>query len=240
MRWGTGLAAVLLAGLAACGQGDAQRPGDPVEEPGAAPAPTASASDDPLPCVPGAEPFTGEAADALGAEAVMTAYCRLAELTLEHGFTSLVVPDQPRTVRDYAFVRPHLSPPARRRWDAAVQEYVASGDPRASGTIDGLTLHEVAVPSGYLVPPEGPYSYGTEVGPARATLTGDGSLALALEVRSAIVLEEKGDDSGRHSLLPVTRQLTYELVPGGVADEWLVDRWRATTRTGEVRIVTGG
>lgn len=65
----------------------------------------------------------------------MSAYCRLAELILDHAFTSLVVPDQPRNVRDYAFVRPHP----------------------------------------------------------------------ALEVRSAVVLEEQGDDSGRHSLLPVNR-----------------------------------
>jgi len=75
---------------------------------------------------------------------------------------------------------------------------------------------------------------------SEATIATNGALTLELKVRTGIVLEEVGDDSGRHSLLPVTRQVTHSLVPGDGADEWLVERWAATLRTGDVRIVTSG
>lgn len=203
--------------------------------------PSVAAEDEVLPCVPGVQPFTGEAADELGADRVMAAYCGIVEFLRDDAFTSLVVPGPERSTRDYAFVREHLSAPARRRWDEAVRQYLESADPQAFRTVNGLTLHDVPdVPDGYLVPPNGPYSYGTQTGPAEAALGRDGSLTLRLEVTTGIVLEEEGDDSGRHSLLPVTRRVAYDLVPASRGDDWLIDDWRATYDSGTVRLATRG
>lgn len=203
--------------------------------------PSGPAQDEVLPCVPGVQPFTGEAADELGADRVMAAYCGIVEFIRDDAFTSLVVPGPERSVGDYAFVREHLSAPARRRWDEAVRQYLASADPRSFRTVNGLTLHDVPdVPDGYLIPPSGPYSYGTQIGPAQAALARDGSLTLRLEVTTGVVLEEEGDDSGRHSLLPVTRRVAYGLVPASRGDGWLIDDWRATYDSGTVRLATRG
>jgi hypothetical protein len=111
---------------------------------------------------------------------------------------------------------------------------------RAKGQHDdltGLTLHDVRrVPQGYDRADDGPYVYGTTVGPATAELEG-GALALTFTVDTGLVLEERGDDSGRHLLLPVTRTGTYVLVPDG--DGWLVDDWKVSFERGPVRLVTG-
>ena len=75
------------------------------------------------------------------------------------------------------------------------------------------------------------------VGPPTAALVdGGGALELAFTLDTNLVLEKVGDDSGRHLLLPVTRDATYVLVPDG--DNWLVDDWRAEFTQAAVQIVT--
>ncbi|HYJ26909.1 MAG TPA: hypothetical protein VEW73_04295, partial [Nocardioides sp.] len=63
------------------------------------------------------------------------------------------------------------------------------------------------------------------------------ALVLAFDLQTGLVLEERGDDSGRHLLLPVTRSGRYVLVPDG--DGWLVDDWRASFEQGQVGLVSG-
>ncbi len=216
---------------------------NPSVEPSAVASSTSSgtAAPSPLPCVPGAEPFTGPAAEELGADRVMAAYCSVADFVLDHAFTSLALPGGGGSTADYAFVREHLSPSGRHRWDAAVRRFLESGDQRAAAVIDALTLHAFgSAPAGFEIPTEGPYAYGTEVGPAEAVVR-RGGLTIGIEVSTELVLEERGDDSGRHSLLALDRTLAVRLVPApDDSDRWLVDRWRGTTATGKVRLATGG
>ena len=190
-----------------------------------------------LPCVPGVEPFTGPAADRFGADAVMTAYCGVAELSLETAFTSLLVPG-PHRAKDFALVRSSLSSPARRKWDAAVQETLATGGPKAEAVVDALTLHDVRrVPAGYVLADDPPPAFGTAVGPADAAVRGS-RLELTLDVGTGLVLERRGDENGSHSLWPWTKRLTVTVVLRG--DQWLVDDWSATWSRGQVRLASGG
>ena len=214
-------AAVALV-LAACG-GEGPEP-----EAGSTPAttttPTASPSstaEAPLPCVPGAEPFTGPAARKFGAEPVMAAYCMLADLALEQARTSLALPIPEQEVRDLRSVRAILTDDAQQKYD----------------DLTGLTLHDVSrVPRGYRRADDRPHVFGTTVGPATADLEGQ-ALVLAFDLQTGLVLEERGDDSGRHLLLPVTRAGRYVLVPDG--DGWRVDGWRASFEHGRVGLVSG-
>lgn len=215
----TALATTLLAlALAACG-GEATRP---EADPAPSRTPTASpTSEAPLPCVPGAEPFVGPAADAFGAERVMAAYCQLADLAAEQAGTSLALPIPEQEARDLRGIRAILTGRAARQRD----------------DLTGLALHDVRrVPQGYRRADDGPYVYGTTVGPATAEVEGR-ALVLTFALATGLVLEERGDDTGRHSLLPVTREGRYVLVPDG--DGWLVDDWEVSFERGQVRLVTG-
>jgi len=200
--------------------------------------PSEAPADDPLPCVPGAEPFTGPAADQFGAERVMAAYCMLAEQVERQERTSLtrLVPAQ--QVKDVVALRRLLTPHAAAGW-AGLARARAAGDPRATVRINGLTLHDVReAPPGYVGADDGPYVFGTQVGAATAAVVPDGSaLELTFTMRTGVVLEERGDASGRHSLLPVTRGATYVLVPDG--DGWLIDDWEATFEHGAPQLVSG-
>lgn len=193
---------------------------------------TASAQvDQPLPCVPGTEPFTGAAADRFGAERVMAAYCMLADLALAQEKTSLALPVPEQRVRDLDGVRSLLSEDARKRWPALVRKRAGS----ATSEIDGLTLHDVRrVPAGYERADDGPYVFGTQVGPATAEVEGE-RLRLTFTLDTGLVLEERGDDSGRHSLLPVTRLGSFVLAPEG--EGWSIEDWQARFEHGPVRLV---
>lgn len=230
IRW-----AALMACLVVGGSGCAlpERDADPEATQSPATAPT---SEPALPCVPGAEPFTGAAAETFGAESVMEAYCMLAGLAEEQGRTSLalLVPEQ--EARDVDALREVLTPDPGRPWkDWMRQRTIAVRSP-----IDGLTLHDVRrPPPGYQRADDGPYVFGTEVGPAAAEVArGGAALRLTFELDTGLVLEKKGDHDGRHLLLPVTRRGDYVLVPaegGG----WLVDEWLAQFEHGAVRLVSG-
>jgi len=214
-------AAVALV-LAGCGGEDPESGATSAvtSTPTATPTPSPPA-DAPLPCVPGAEPFTGPAAEEFGAEQVMAAYCMLADLALEQTRTSLALPVPEQDGRDLRSVRGILTDAARKKHD----------------DLTGLTLHDVSrVPRGYRRADDLPYVFGTRVGPATADLDGQ-ALVLAFDLQTGLVLEERGDDSGRHLLLPVTRSGRYVLVPDG--DGWLVDDWRASFEQGQVGLVSG-
>jgi hypothetical protein len=214
-------AAVALV-LAGCGGEDPESGATSAvtSTPTATPTPSPPA-DAPLPCVPGAEPFTGPAAEEFGAERVMAAYCMLADLALEQTRTSLALPVPEQDGRDLRSVRVILTDAARRKHD----------------DLTGLTLHDVSrVPRGYRRADDLPHVFGTRVGPATAGLDGQ-ALVLAFDLQTGLVLEERGDDSGRHLLLPVTRSGRYELVPDGGG--WLVDDWRASFEQGQVGLVSG-
>ncbi|MFC7727245.1 hypothetical protein ACFQW6_19200 [Nocardioides sp. GCM10028917] len=214
-------AAVALV-LAGCGGEDPESGATSAvtSTPTATPTPSPPA-DAPLPCVPGAEPFTGPAAEEFGAEQVMAAYCMLADLALEQTRTSLALPVPEQDGRDLRSVRVILTDAARRKHD----------------DLTGLTLHDVSrVPRGYRRADDLPHVFGTRVGPATADLDGQ-ALVLAFDLQTGLVLEERGDDSGRHLLLPVTRSGRYVLVPDG--DGWLVDDWRASFEQGQVGLVSG-
>ena len=229
-QWGAGAVAALVLVAVGC-SADEQ---DPAAEttPSAVETPTS----EPLPCVPGTEPFDGPAADTFGADQVMTAYCTLAELADEQARTSLalLVPEQ--KARDVDRLQRILTQDTTRPWDDWIRVRAAGAD---RSPIDGLTLHDVRrPPAGYQRADDGPYVFGTQVGPATAELArGGDALSLTFQLDTGLVLEEQGDDTGRHSLLPVTRRATYVLVP--TADGWLVDEWRADFEHGEVRLVSG-
>lgn len=229
IRWAAAVGSLVLAatGCAASEEGPAADP---------TPSATETPTSEPLPCVPGAEPFTGPAAETFGAEAVMDAYCMLAGLAEEQGSTSLalLVPEQ--KARDVDALREVLTPAASRQWRTWTSRRATS----VRSPIDGLTLHDVRrPPAGYQRADDGPWVYGTRVGPGMADVAQDGeALSLTFQLDTGLVLEEKGDDDGRHLLLPVTRRATYVLVP---ADDggWLVDEWDADFEHGDVRLVSG-
>lgn len=220
---------VLLTLLAACTDGRPQ----PEADPGPTPTPTsATPTEEALPCVPGAEPFTGPAAEELGADEVMEAYCMLAGLAYAQVNTSLALPVPEQERRDLRPVQARLAPEVRTRWAALVRDRATE-----PSEIDGLTLHDVRrVPQGYQRADDGPFVFGTTVGPATAALQGD-ALSLTFTLETGLVLEESGDDTGRHSLLPVTRTGTYVLVPDG--DRWAVADWDVSFEHGPVRLVSG-
>lgn len=224
--------------LAGCSDGDSRPQADPPAT-SATSATSASATPSPsteLPCVPGVEPFSGPAAERFGADAVMAAYCAVAELSRETAFTNLLVPG-PRRVRDFALVRPWLTPEARRTWDTAVRAALATGEAAAEARVDALTLHDVRrVPDGYLLADDPPPAFGTTVGPAEASVRGS-ELTLALDVSTGLVLERRGEPDGSHSLWPWTKRMTVAMVERG--NQWLVDDWRATWSQGQVRLATG-
>ncbi|MDN4174238.1 hypothetical protein QWY28_14840 [Nocardioides sp. SOB77] len=245
---GLAVAVVVLAGCG--GGGDEPRPAadgsapaseqpEPPEQSEQSEQSEPPAEEEPLPCVPGVEPFTGPAADRFGAESVMAAYCTLAELSLEHAFTDLIVPAQGRSARAYAGPRPVLTPAARARWDADVAAYLRAGDGAAHDRIDALVLTDVVdVPKGFRLADDPPPAIGDEVG-ARAVASVVGErLRLAVPVRTGIVLERRGDDSGRHLLLPVTKRLSVDLERTG-SGRWLVADWSARWSRGRVQLVFG-
>jgi hypothetical protein len=220
------VASVLLT--AGCGGADEPRTADRAE-------PTEAA---PLPCVPGVDTVPG--AGTIEDEQAMAAYCLVVDLALEQGFTRLVLPGEATRPRHFAGVRPALTDAARARWDDAVRAWLDGRAPAAGALLDGLVLHDVTrVPGAYRIDPDGAYAYGTTAGPPDARVRdGGAALAITLSVDTGLVLERRGDDSGRHSLLPVTRRGTYVLVRRD--GEWRLDRWRAGFEYGEVRLVTGG
>jgi hypothetical protein len=226
---GAAVTIALVVALSACAGGKSEQRAEPT---------ATSSSSEPvaevaLPCVPGAEPFTGPAADELGAERVMAAYCLLAELAAQQERTSLALPVPEQEARDVNRLRMLLTEQAQRRWPGLLRRRAGA----STSEIDGLTLHDVRrVPEGYQRADDGPYVFGTRVGPATAELAGD-ALRLTFTLDTGLVLEEQGDDTGRHSLLPVTRTGTYVMVPDG--DGWLVDDWEATFEHGQVRLVGG-
>lgn len=228
----TAVVAALVTVLAGCADGESQ----PAAEPQQTATPSAAAtSDEPLPCVPGTEPFAGAAADAFGAEAVMEAYCMLADLAEEQSGTSLALPVPEQTPRDVDSLRKVLTADASKPW-ATWMSTRATTD---RSPIDGLTLHDVRrVPTGFERADDGPYVFGTRVGPATAELARGGrALSLDFQLDTGLVLEERGDASGRHLLLPVTRSATYVLVPAD--DGWLIDAWQAEFEHGDVQLVSG-
>ncbi|GAA5108925.1 hypothetical protein GCM10023339_08460 [Alloalcanivorax gelatiniphagus] len=226
VRAGVAMAAVTLA-LVSCGESGREPSGSPAtSEATSAATPSGTPSETParLACVPGAEPFTGPAADELGADRVMAAYCMLADLADEQERTSLALPVPEQDAADLRPLRRMLTARALERWDDRAD-------------VDGLTLHDLRrVPRGYQRADDGPYVFGTTVGPATAALDGD-ALRLTFVLETGLVLEERGDDTGRHSLLPVTRTGTYVLVPED--GRWLVDDWDVTFEHGPVRLVSG-
>lgn len=224
---------VLTCGvLAGCSDGESRPEADP---PATSASATPSASAD-LPCVPGIEPFSGPAVERFGADAVMAAYCAVADLSRETAFTNLLVPG-PHKVRDFALVRPWLSPGGRRTWDADVRAALATGDAAAESRVDALTLHDVRrVPDGYLLADDPPPAFGTTVGPANASVRGS-RLTLELDVSTGLVLERRGEPDGSHSLWPWTKRMTVTMVQRG--DQWLVEDWRATWSQGQVRLASG-
>ena len=240
IRTAVAVPALLLA-LGACssGPGAAEDPAPTAtsDSPGTPTGtPSSATSDEPLPCVPGVEPFTGPAADEHGAEEVMAAYCLLARLVEEQEGTTLSLPIPEQRPRDLMDVAEVLTPRARREWRRQVRSR-AAGDPGATERVNGLTLHDVReVPRGYQRADDGPYVFGTQVGPATAELV-DRGVRLTFTMDTGLVLEEAGDDSGRHSLLPVTRRGSYVLVRDG--ERWLVDDWEAEFERGPVRLVVG-
>ena len=226
---------VLLLATLSCSSDGAPTAAEPTAPPGET---STVLREEPLPCVPGHGPFTGPAADEFGAEKVMAAYCTLAELAWEQEDTSLALPIPQQRASDVRGLSEVLTPAARRGWELLVQARRA-GDREASRRVNGLTLHDVTeLPQGYADSPTGPDVFGTEVGPATAKLArGGAALSLTFTLDTALVLEEKGSRTGRHSLLPVSRRATYVLVPDG--DSWLVDEWRARFSHGPVRLVSG-
>lgn len=216
--------------LAASGCSSDEQPADPD------PSPTAETTSEPLPCVPGTEPFTGPAADTFGAEEVMDAYCMLAELVEEQERTSLALPVPEQEIQDVDRLLRLVTRDVAEKWPDWVRGRRGSN----RSPIDGLTLHDVRrPPAGYRRADDGPYVFGTRVGPATAELARGGeALSLSFTMDTGLVLEEKGDDTGRHSLLPVTRRGTYVLVPVDGGD-WNVDEWQASFEHGDVRLVSG-
>ena len=215
-----------LSATAACSDSADERTSTPS-------APTSPAVEAPLPCVAGVEtvPPTAGATP----EEAMAAYCVVADLVRAHGFTDAVRPGR-ATRRDLAAVRPLLTPQGRQRWDADVAAWLEREDLRAGGRLDALVLHDVtAVPRGYVL--DAPWIHGTEVGEPSVREAPGGGLELRVPSTSGVVLARRDDDSGRHSVLPVTRDATYVLVPDG--DGWLVDEWAAEISYGEPRLVSG-
>lgn len=233
---------VVLAAAACAGAPSGSGGGEPAPAGDRAAVQAPASEPPPLPCVPAARPFSGPAAARFGADAVMAAYCEVAALSLEQAFTRLVLPGEGRRPADYAAVRAHLTDRARRAWDRDVLAWLSARDAAAGARLSALTLHDVAdVPRGYLVAPAGSVSYGEQVGAGRATVAPGGRLRLRLPVSTGLVLLARGDTSGRHSLLPVTKRLTVDLVPPATAGgRWLLDGWSATFRRGEVRGVVRG
>lgn len=235
--WPRPLILIMLVALALAGctsdEPDTEA-GTPVTTPTPATTPSPTEA---LPCVPGVAPFTGAAADRFGAEAVMAAYCEVAELSRQTAFTALLVPG-PHRAKDFALVRPWLSSAGRRSWDAAVQRTLATREAKAEALVDALTLHDVSrVPPGYALADDPPPAFGTTVGPAKAKVRGS-VLELALEVSTGLVLERRGEENGSHSLWPWTKRLVVTMVPQG--DRWLVEEWRAAWSQGAVRLASGG
>lgn len=112
-----GLLVALLLTATAC----EDRADDTVSEPTPTVQTTETATEEPLPCVLVAQPFTGPAVDAFGPDRVMAAYCMLAELALEQATTSLALPIPDQEAKDLGEVRPILTSTAQQAWGRGVR-----------------------------------------------------------------------------------------------------------------------
>lgn len=234
MRMGAVTLLVMVALLGGCAAEGTSHDAD------ARVAPPSSATvidEEPLPCVPGIEPFTGPAAEVFGPEPVMSAYCWLVELATEQVTTTLSRPVGQQREADLLALASHLTAGAARGWAALVRAR-AAGSASAARRVDGLTVHDVrVVPAGYATEPDGPHLHGTRTLPGSARpVRGGAALEVTFDVETGVVLRRRGDDSGQHSLLPVTRTASYVLVPDG--DGWLIDEWHADFEHGQVRLVS--
>lgn len=234
---GIASALLIMLLLGACGS---PQGGVPAETAGASPpagTATGEATDEPeVPCVAGVSEVAGTR-DA----AAMDAFCTVADLVRHQVFSRAFLPGEAPVPADYAGVEPYLTDAAVRRWDEAVAAWIDRRARWAGDLLSGLVLHDATgeVPDGYVIDPDGPYSLETAVDAPRATSGESGGLSLRVTVTSHLVLDEQADDSDRHSLLPVTREATYTLVPSGPGGGWLLDDWQARDTYGRVRLVTG-
>lgn len=241
-------AALLLALLAGCSTGttEAARPG-PSSGATASPSPAAPASPPPslprtaddLPGLPTFQdpstftPFTGDAADEFGADAVMTAYRGATEFLLRTTFDDeAAVLDVP-PVRLTDTVRRAMTPRAAALWDEAVADVRDLTGPAGSAQQSFENVFALAS-WGYLqaaaehVPgavPAEPRLRDIGFGGGTTGVVTDGG-PLALDMRFPL----KGqfllvDPQGVRWRMEVRKDVALNLVPTGDG-RWLIDGWK--------------
>lgn len=177
----------------------------------------------------GQAPFTGPAADKFGAVNVMAAYREAVTFSLQEGYSDLMTKGYDARPVEFSFVKPFLTPAAQTAWDGYVKAALAK-DRKAGGSITSLTLwNSTAGQTTYKFRPNQElFTLGLEFSPATTSIkTVDAHEFLTLHFTVSRSLRVMKD--GKAVLLPMKKDITYQMTPNGQKDmPWLIDSWNVT------------
>ena len=160
----------------------------------------------------------------------MDAYCEMANLMLNNGFSDLMETKMHHRTVEFSFVKPWHSPSARDAWDG----YVAGAqkhqrDPYYS--IKGFIGLDVEG-GGYVFPDGYPRAIHQTVSPALTWIDDDGRLGMRFTVKADLLMRREKD--GQLVTLPLSRRVDFGLVRGPGGDKpWLIDGWTSKWKFGQ-------
>jgi hypothetical protein len=175
-------------------------------------------------------PFAGPVADQWGADNVMQAYCEMVAFTLDDSSwinSLLVKPSKPRDAVEFSSVKKYMTTNAQASWDALVARYL-SGDVKdatdAANQMYNLQFFDLEGDGMVFTQSDGlvnnkafsPATLGTDsLGP-----DGADRLNMTFTVSADVALTY----NGKPGTLPMSKTVTYSLVPTGQADiPWVID-----------------
>jgi hypothetical protein len=206
---------------------------------------SASASASPSPASPSSPSLTGAdlakacarkplhqhvpAAAAFGNAAFTTAYCSMVGFTFEQGTSNLASARDHHTVADLAFVRPFLTPNARKYWDSEVRKGIAQESATAWQNVAGLSLVDLTAFRRFTPPASGPVCTHPSFTPPQSRLFQKGrarELVLRFTMRCDLSLVKKGAPTGTAYQVPFVNDREFTLAAtNSRTHPWLIDGW---------------
>lgn len=181
------------------------------------------------------KPFGGESAKTFGADNVMAAYCQMVGFTLDE---SAFFPSMLRGPEDGKFtpimfssVKEYMTPRAAVSWDAEVKAYLA-GDAKKEPDIQMIMFHNLNFKGIRVLTREEaqgrPIVIRKSFSPGAAeavTYDGREHLGMTFTVRASV----RAKKDGKEGTVPVTKTITYWLLPTGMDTKpWVIDSYEGT------------
>lgn len=178
-------------------------------------------------------PATGPAATQFGAKNVLAAYCEMVGFTIDNSFTSLM--ERAPQAQDFDFLKPWFTPGGWASVQKVVPGAVAGSNPQ-QGDLFAITAFNMSAGSvpGLRVRANqtAPLETGPSVTAAKTavdTTQGVPRLAMTLTMTVQVGMSTT---SGANYLVPLSKTVTYWLVPNGSPSRpWLIDAANGSIRS---------